>query len=282
VIAILGGLGAALCFGASTLASSRSARLIGSASVVAWMMLIGLAVTLPGVLVTGVPDGLGAGTAGWLALSGCGNVFGMLVVYAALRIERVGIVAPICSVEGAIAAVIAILLGETIGGSTGAALAVIPIGVVLASVKSSEHDERDDFRGVLLSIGAAGIFGAGIYAAGRVSTEVPLTWALLPPRAVGVLVIALPLLASCRIRLSRRALPLVLVSGLSEVAGFACLTLGARHGIAVAAVLSSQFAVVAAVGGYLLFHERLSRIQLVGVIVTIAGVTALTALRATQ
>src|SRR5947209_6756658 len=109
MIAILGGLGAALCFGASTLASSRSARLIGSASVVAWMMLIGLAVTLPGVLVTGVPGGLDAGSGAWLAVAGCGNVFGMLIVYAALRIERVGIVAPICSIEGAIAAVIAIV-----------------------------------------------------------------------------------------------------------------------------------------------------------------------------
>src|SRR5581483_8242813 len=277
--AILGGLGAALCFGASTLASSRSARLIGSASVVAWMMLIGLAVTLPGIAVTGVPDDLGAREAGWLALSGCGNVFGLLVVYAALRIERVGIVAPICSTEGAVAALIAIARGEALGGGTGAALAAIPVGVVLASVKSDD-DNRHDFRGALLSIGASGIFGAGIYAAGRVSTQVPLTWALLPARAVGVLVIALPLLASRRMRLSRRALPLVLVSGLAEVAGFACLTLGARHGIAIAAVLSSQFAVVAAIGGFVFFGERLSRIQLAGVVVTIAGVSALTALRA--
>jgi len=278
--AILGGLGAALCFGASTLASSRSARLIGSASVVAWMMLIGLAVTLPGIAVTGVPDDLGAREAGWLALSGCGNVFGLLVVYAALRIERVGIVAPICSTEGAVAALIAIARGEALGGGTGAALAAIPVGVVLASVKSDDDDNRHDFRGALLSIGASGIFGAGIYAAGRVSTQVPLTWALLPARAVGVLVIALPLLASRRMRLSRRALPLVLVSGLAEVAGFACLTLGARHGIAIAAVLSSQFAVVAAIGGFVFFGERLSRIQLAGVVVTIAGVSALTALRA--
>jgi drug/metabolite transporter (DMT)-like permease len=280
VTAILGGLGAALCFGASTLASSRSARLIGSASVVAWMMLVGLAVTIPGIAITGVPSDLGASEAGWLALAGAGNVFGLLVVYAALRIERVGIVAPICSTEGAVAAVIAIALGETISGGTGAALAVIPVGVALASVNSDDDDRRHDFRGALLSIGAAGIFGAGIYAAGRVSTEVPLTWAVLPPRALGVLVIALPLLASGRIRLTRRAAPLVLVSGLAEVAGFACLTLGARHGIAIAAVLSSQFAAVAAIGGFVLFGERLGRIQLTGVVVTIAGVTALTALRA--
>jgi drug/metabolite transporter (DMT)-like permease len=279
VTAILGGLGAALCFGASTLASSRSARLIGSGSVVAWMMLVGLAVTIPGIAVTGVPDRLDASAAGWLAVSGCGNVFGLLVVYAALRIERVGIVAPICSTEGAVAALIAAVRGEAISGGTGAALAVIPVGIVLASLRGG-GEGRHDFRGALLSVAAAGIFGTGIYAAGRVSTEVPLTWALLPPRAVGVLVIAVPLLVSSRIRLTRRALPLVVLSGLAEVAGFAFLTLGARHGIAIAAVLASQFAAVSAVGGYALFGERLGRVQLIGVIVIVAGVAALTALRA--
>jgi drug/metabolite transporter (DMT)-like permease len=280
VIAILGGLGAALCFGASTLASSRSARLIGSASVVAWMMMIGLVVTIPGIAVTGVPSSLDANAAGWLAVAGAGNVGGLLIVYAALRIERVGIVAPICSTEGAVAAVISAARGEAIGTGIGIVLAIIPVGVMLASARSDEDDRRNDFRGALLAIGAAGVFGAGIYAAGRVSTEVPLTWALVPPRAVGVLVIALPLLVGARIRLTRRSLPLVVLSGLAEVAGFACLTIGARHGIAIAAVLSSQFAAVAAIGAFVLFGERLGRVQLAGVSLILAGVTALTALRA--
>src|SRR5205814_3725595 len=162
-----------------------------------------------GIAITGVPSGLGANAAAWLAVSGAGNIGGLLVVYAALRIERVGIVAPITSTEGAVAALIAAARGESIGGGTGAALAVIPVGVVLASIRSDNEDGRHSARGAVLAIVAAGIFGTGIYAAGRVSTEVPLTWALLPPRAIGVLVIALPLVLTSRIRLSRAALPLV-------------------------------------------------------------------------
>jgi drug/metabolite transporter (DMT)-like permease len=282
VTAIGCGLAAAFCFGTSTLASARSARLIGSASVVAWMMIVGLAINLPLVLATGVPSDMGANAAAWLAVAGAGNVGGLLVVYAALRIERVGIVAPICSTEGAIAALIAAARGEAISGGTGAALAVIPVGVVLASIRSDEDDRRHSVRGSVLAITAAGIFGTGIYAAGRVSTEVPLTWAMLPPRAVGVLVIALPLIATSRIRLSRRAVPLVVTSGLAEVAGFAFLTLGSRHGIAITAVFASQFAAVSALGGYLFFGERLNRIQLLGVLVIAAGVAALTAVRASS
>jgi drug/metabolite transporter (DMT)-like permease len=45
-------------------------------------------------------------------------------------------------------------------------------------------------------------------------------------------------------------------------------------------VLASQFAAVAAVGAYVLFHERLSRVQLAGVVAILAGVAALTALQA--
>jgi drug/metabolite transporter (DMT)-like permease len=72
----------------------------------------------------------------------------------------------------------------------------------------------------------------------------------------------------------------VLVSGLAEVVGFASFAFGARHGIAVSAVLASQFAAVAAVGGYLLFDERLTRVQLIGVALILSGVATLTALTA--
>src|SRR5207245_2380267 len=79
-IAILGGLGAALCFGASTLCSSRSSRLIGAGSVVAWVMLVGLVLTLPAVALTSTPDQLDAGSVTWLTVAGVGNVTGPAIV----------------------------------------------------------------------------------------------------------------------------------------------------------------------------------------------------------
>jgi drug/metabolite transporter (DMT)-like permease len=45
-------------------------------------------------------------------------------------------------------------------------------------------------------------------------------------------------------------------------------------------VLSSQFAALAAVAAYVLFKERLSRIQLLGVCTVLVGVALLSALRA--
>jgi len=279
LIAILGGLGAALCFGASTLCSSRSIRLIGASSVVAWVMLVGLVVTLPAVALTSTPDQLDAGSVKWLTVSGIGNVAGLLIVYAALRIERVGIVAPITSTEGAVAAAIAAAAGEAIGGGTGLALGVIVVGVVLAGLVGKQNEERHDRRGALLALVSAGLFGMGLYATGRVGADLNVTWAVLPARVVGVVAVTLPLALTSRLRLTRRALPLVVASGLAEVVGFASFAAGARHGIAVTAVLASQFAAVAAVGAYVLFGERLGRVQLTGVAMILAGVAALSALR---
>jgi drug/metabolite transporter (DMT)-like permease len=113
-----------------------------------------------------------------------------------------------------------------------------------------------------------------------VSDALPLVWALVPARVLGVVAVTLPLVAMRRLVVTRAALPLVVVSGLCEVGGFASYALGSRHGIAVAAVLASQFAAVAAVAAYVLFHERLTRLQLAGVVAIAAGVAALTALQA--
>jgi drug/metabolite transporter (DMT)-like permease len=253
--------------------------MIGSSSVVAWVMLTGLVITLPPIVAEGVPEQLDRGAAGWLALSGLGNVAGLLIVYTALRIERVSIVAPINSTEGAVAALIAAAAGEAIAQGTGLALAVIAVGVVLAGIVEDEHKQRPNQRGVLLALIAAVAFGVGLYSTGRAGQDLPVIWAVLPARLVGVIAVTLPLAFASRLRLTRQALPLVVTSGLAEVIGFSSFALGARHGIAVTSVLASQFATVASVGAYVLFHERLGRVQLVGVVMVLAGVAALSALQ---
>jgi multidrug transporter EmrE-like cation transporter len=45
-------------------------------------------------------------------------------------------------------------------------------------------------------------------------------------------------------------------------------------------VISSQFGALAAVVGFLFFGERLSRLQIAGVVITVAAVAVLSALQA--
>jgi drug/metabolite transporter (DMT)-like permease len=133
-------------------------------------------------------------------------------------------------------------------------------------------------RAIALAIAAATAFGASLYAAGRAGSALPAAWVAAAARLIGVPMLALPLALTGRLRLTRAAVPFVVASGLCEVVGFYSYTAGARHGIAVAAVLSSQFGTVAAVAGYLILGERISRLQLCGVAATVGGVLALSVL----
>jgi drug/metabolite transporter (DMT)-like permease len=281
MLAILGGLGAAVAWAVSTLCSSRSSRMIGPGSVVAWMSLTGLLLLAPAILLEGVPSRLHGATLAWLALAGAGNVVGMLVVYVALRVGQVALIAPIVCTEGAIAAVIALALGEHIGMATAVTLAVIVAGVTLAAIPAGGGSQAAAPTGpvIPLAVLAALCFGASLYATGRVSSQLPLAWVVLSARLLASAFVALPLALGRRLRLTRRAAPLVVASGVCEVLGFASFTLGARHDIAVAAVLSTQFAAISALGAYLLFRERLARPQLAGVVVLLIGVSALSGLR---
>jgi drug/metabolite transporter (DMT)-like permease len=280
VLAILGGLGAALCWATTTLVASRASRLIDSRSLLASVMTVGLIVAAPAAAISGAPENLDGGSVGWLVVSGAGNVIGLLCAYSALRIGKVGLVGPISSTEGAVAAVISVVAGERLAPGAGVTLAVITVGVALATRSTADGGDtrRSDSRAALLAAGAAVSFGFSLYATGRVGRELGIAWAVLPPRVVGVAAIALPLAVTGRWRMSRAALPLVVVCGLCEVLGFASFALGARHGLAVSAVLASQFAAIAAVVAYLAFHERLARVQVIGVTTIVVGVSVLSAL----
>ena len=296
MIAILGGLGAALCWAIATLCSSRSTRMIGPTSVLAWVMIVGFVVSLPLTLVDAsaaasftMPQILG------LVVNGLSYTAGLLLAYQALVIGRVSIVTPIVSTEGGVAALGSVILGEALGVPTALILGVIAIGVVLASAdhrggevaavndsgrpRYRREDPAATRRSVLLAIGASVVFSVGLITSARMGADVPISWILLVSRAVGVLLIAIPLAMRGQLQLSRAALPLVLVSGLLEAIGSALYVTGAQASPATAAVLSSQFAAIAAVSAFFLFGERLARVQIAGVTAIALGVTALAIVR---
>ena len=75
-------------------------------------------------------------------------------------------------------------------------------------------------------------------------------------------------------------MPLVIIAGVGEVLGTSVYTIGAQGGIAIAAIIASQFATLATVLAYFIFGERLGRLQMAGVGLVVVGVTALSALSA--
>ena len=121
------------------------------------------------------------------------------------------------------------------------------------------------------------LFGVSLYAAGRVGNEASVLWVLVPARLLGTVFMLAPLRLRGALSLTGRTLPLVAAAAAAEVVGIVSYELGAQHGLAVAAVLSSQFAALVALGAFLLFHQRLSRSQLAGLVIVAAGVSLLAA-----
>lgn len=289
VIALVCGLATAALWATTLLGSSRSARLIGAWSTLAWVMLVGLAVSVPLLVVSGATVSFSDSQLLHLTAAGIANSGGLLLVYAALRRGKVALVGPIVSTEGAIGAILAFMAGDTVTAAAAGLLAVIAIGVVLAAMErpgaGSVAEEGPQSTGgrtavtVALALGGALLFGINLYATSRVAVQLPIAWAILPARLAGVLGIALPLILTGRLRLTRAVVPLVILVGLAEVAGTATFAIGARESAAVTSVIASQFAGIAAIAAFLLFGERLGRVQVAGVVIIAVGVGTLAALQ---
>jgi drug/metabolite transporter (DMT)-like permease len=303
MIAILGGLGAAFMWASANLVSSRSGRLIGSSSTVAWMMLVGLVTATPLALASGPVPPLTPMLAVWLAGSSLGSVSGLLLVYRGLAIGKVGVVTALASTEGAIAAVLAVIAGERLTLPAVVMLCVIAVGIAIVALAAGDAAQAQpkeaaarreaggaiaeprsgptpERQAALFGATAALCFGVTIYSTAQLGLSMPPFMAVLPVRVLGTAVVFLPMALAGRLRMTRRAAPMVVLIGVAEVLGNAAYVVGSRESIAIAAIMASQFAAVAAVAAYFLFSERLSPAQRSGVVAIVVGVAMLAAARA--
>jgi drug/metabolite transporter (DMT)-like permease len=265
-------------WGTSTVVASRSTRMIGSQQALGYVMLTGLVLCLAAApLSEGLPDVDRHGAA-WALLAGAASVFGLSMLYRALRIGKVGVVAPIASTEGALAALFSVaLLGQRLSAATSVALTVVAVGVVVVTFHGSRADL--ELRPSLYAFTAAAVFGVGLIASSQSGDAIGPLWTILVARVIGVLFVVVPLALRGDFPRPGPALPLVVFSGLAEVTGFTGYIIGARDGVAVPAVLASQFAAVAAIVSYIVYGERLTVRQLSGAVVIASGVAAVAALR---
>ena len=284
---ILAGALTAVAYAISTLSSARSSRIAGASPAVAGVMLVGSLLLLPVALVVTPLPPVPASTLAGSVLAGGLNVAGLLLAYAAYRIGAVGVVSTIGSTEWAIAALISVLAGQALAPGSGPALAIVAVGVVLAATSGGHELEEgvpisrsQSLRAAGLALCAALALGSGLFVTGQVSASLPPTWVVLPGRLVGLLIVGLPLLATGRARVPRRAVPFIVLTGVVEVVGLASFSIGSRQDIAITSVLASMFAPMAAIAAFVLFRERLARRQVVGIALVVVGIALLGAFSA--
>lgn len=276
MIAIVGGLIGATCWGFSSILAGRSARTIGSAPTLAWVALVGVAAMVPLVVIGGLPSSISTRDLILLAIGAAGSVIGLGLTYRALAIGKIGVVVAITSTEGAIGAIFAIVAGERLGGLTAAGLFLAASGVVVVALGRHAADSaatvKGNRRAAVFAGAAATVFGASLWASGDVAARIGSPLLILTARLLGVVTIALPLIIRRRLPFRERAVLFAAGAGMVEILGFLAFLWGARESIAVAAVLATQYAVIATILSWILFHERLSRAQLGGIGIVIGGV----------
>lgn len=277
-MAIAFGVLSALCWGIAAVAGGVLARRIGALATLGWAMLISLAAAIPLALASGAPKAidipLGAGT----LLVAFGGLGGLALIYAGLRRGSIAVVAPVSATYGGVAALFAVIAGETLGILAAGALVVAVVGAVLAARGDTATPGLafpHQSRAVLFAVGAALLWGIQLFIAGRIGDDIGASWVVLAMRVVGVAVVSLPLVIGRRLPVRRDAIVLGAIAGLGEVAGFTLYVIAAGDGVAIASVLSSQYAAVAALIGIVILGERLRRLQLAGVLLILVAVAVL-------
>jgi drug/metabolite transporter (DMT)-like permease len=270
---VLCGFAAALQWGVSTTAVAAVAGEISARRFGFWFQFTQTVVVLiPGVVV-GVAS---AWTLGGVAiLAGAAALQGVALVTFRISVgrEQLGVVAPLIALEGAVAALLAIIAGETIPPATGIGLVLSVVGGWL--VGASRRTYRIS-TGSAYAVLTAIMFGGALWLLARSGVE-PVVALLLFNGLATIPFVSKATTEGQHLlgnRPSGRQAALLLVAGLGSIGGQLAFVVGVRAGAgAVTAVLSAQSAVIAAIGGYVLFHERLRAQQLGGFAVLMVGVS---------
>ncbi|MET0686690.1 MAG: DMT family transporter [Solirubrobacteraceae bacterium] len=239
-------------------------------------------VLLVGAVLVGAPTEHDA-TATLLA-AGSGT-FGMLALaafYHALTIGTMSIVAPISATGTAIPVFVGLLSGEEPSAVQIAGIALAGLGVVLAARAAPSADaagDRDNRKAILLALFAAVGFGTFFAAMDRAEESADVAWVLLSARTadVSVLLVACAVLRPPLPRDAGSLLAIAAIGVLDLLANLLFVLATSRGLLSVVGVLGSLYPVITVLLARIVLHERLSRAQARGVLITLMGVVALAA-----
>jgi drug/metabolite transporter (DMT)-like permease len=216
----------------------------------------------------------------WLGvLAGVGGGIGLAAFYKALSLGTMSIVSPVVACGAVVPFAISIATGERPSGLAVAGAVIALTGAVLASTEERRAPEPNRARAVAIALLAAVALGLFTYFLGLGSREGSALSTLVGAR-IGSLTILLALAAGTRssLRVGRRWLLPIAAVGLCDVAANALFALASGRGLlSLVSVLGSLYPVTTVLLAYAILHERLTRVQVAGISVALAGVAALSA-----
>lgn len=248
-------------------------------AVVAWAHVCALVAVLVWCAVAGAFDDP-RGYLPWGIAAGLLGLGSLACFYEALAVGTMGVVAPIAASGVIVPVVIGLGQGDSPSLLQLAGIAFAVVGIVLASGPELRAVEGGTARGGKRSLILAGLsavgFGLVLWLIGKAAVySVPMT--LLTQRTTSVtlaVVVALVLGSVGGVR-PNDLLPIACV-GIADAAANALYAYASTEGLlSVISVLGSLYPVATVLLARFVLHERLARVQQVGVAVALAGVVML-------
>ena len=206
----------------------------------------------------------------WAVAAGLSGMTGLICFYSALSAGTMGVVAPIAALGVVVPVALGVATGEAPSPWAWVGMLVAVVGVTLAS--GPELSGEVSARPVVLAGCAAVGFGLALFCldrGARVSTLLTL-WGMRVTSVTILVVVALLLRSAGGV--TARELPALLAIGCGDLAANALFAVASSRGqVSVASVLGSLYPVVTTVLARVVLHERLRRVQQVGVVLAVGG-----------
>ncbi len=250
------------------------AKRLPAIAVTGMSQAIGLIFGLTIVIATGQWRAAAFGHGGYFfpaVIAGVTGYVGLVMLYAGLASGRMGVVSPISSLSAIIPVTVALLSGEHLPYVKGIGITIALMGAFFAS--GPEISQGLPLRPVLFAMGAAAGFGVALVfmAKGSVSSAL-MTMVVM--RITTFLVsssIAIKYRSVGGIKASH--FPKLIFVGIADFSANLLLGIASTRGlVSIVMVLGSLFPIMTAVLAFKILHERLHRVQYVGIALAVVGV----------
>ncbi len=267
-------LGGAFFYGFADFSGGLAARRLPPWAVTFWSQSMGCAALLAGLILLPA-ERVTAADVLWGAGAGLGGVIGVGLLYRALAEGTMAVVSPITAATTAAIPVVFDL-------ATGASLSPLAIGgvvlalVAIATIAGERSARRLSPRLVAMSL-AAGTGFAVFFIAIAQTSEASGFWPLVGARAVTIPIgFILHRSLEPRTRPTRVGVRWVAAAGLLDMGANLLVAVALQRGpLGIVSVLTSLYPVVTALSAVVVVRERLTRIQMAGVMAAMAAVVML-------
>jgi drug/metabolite transporter (DMT)-like permease len=268
-----------ILWGTSDFEGGRLSKKHAPLAVLGFSQVLGLVFGIFLMLVSGAWDAQALGSNGYLIpgiFAGLSGYFGLFCLYAGLSTGRMGVVSPISSMGAVIPLTYALVNGDKLS-------TIVSIGVVLALVgvfcaSGPELSQGLPIKPLLLALGAAIGFGIALTLISIGSQSSALMTMVSMSGATFFVTVALALKFRTMGGFSKKEYPSLIFMGVADFLANVLLGVACTKGlVSIAMVLGSLFPIATALLAFKFLHERLQRVQYVGIALAVAGVALISA-----